>query len=475
MAGAGRRADRLTSSFCGPERLIVGLPGPEKLGGAAAWEVAFAGLEPPVVVACSGGSDSLALLALSAAAGLAPVAVHVDHGARAGSAAEAEVVAGFAERLGTGFAGETVSVAPGPNFEARARDARYAALERARERLGATAVLVGHTRDDQAETVLLNVLRGAGVTGLAGMPARRDRIVRPLLDVPRAELAAVCRALGLSPVDDPMNADPAHRRVWLRREVIPALEAGAARDLRAVLARQAAVARADSDLLDELAGELLTRAAAAPGLAVAVLGAAPEALVRRAVRLWLGAPPPSSAHVEDVLAVVRGQRRAVELPGGVEVARSGGVLRRVDDHRGYSPADVQTVPFPPVPVALPGTVAGFGVELTAWIERAAPVRWPDGRWTAVVDADLAGERAVLRTAAPGERFVPLGLAGSKAVTDALAEAGVAARARSAHPILARPDGCALWVLGYRIDDRVRVSPGTRRFLWLTVEAGGPQG
>ncbi|MEW6472679.1 MAG: tRNA lysidine(34) synthetase TilS [Actinomycetota bacterium] len=455
------------------------------------------------MVACSGGPDSLALLALSAEAGLEPVAVHVDHGARVGSATEAEVVRAFAERLGTGFAAETVAVPPGPNFEARARQARYEALERARERHGATAVLVGHSRDDQAETVLLNVLRGAGVSGLAGMPARRGTVVRPLLEVPRAELAAVCAARGLSPLEDPMNADPAHRRVWLRREVIPALEAGAARDLRAVLARQAAIARADSDLLDELAGELLTRAAGPaeklreetasaggavtdggpgrvePGLDAAVLAAAPEALARRALRQWLGSPPPSAAHVAELLAVVRGQRRAVELPGGLEVSRAGGRLHTRRIERAEHEAEASAIP-----VELPGVAAGFGVELTAWVERAAPVRWPDGKWTAVVDADLAGGRAELRPAAPGERFVPLGLGGHKAVADALAEAGVPAHARAGHPILARPgrngaggdsDGSALWVLGYRIDDRVRVSPGTRRFLWLTVEAGGPQG
>lgn len=435
----------------------------------------FAGLEPPVVVACSGGPDSVALLALAAEAGLRPVAVHVDHGARPGSAAEADVVRGFAEKLGTGFAAEAVVVPPGPNFEARARDARYEALERARQRVGATAVLVGHSRDDQAETVLLNVLRGAGITGLAGMPPRRGTVVRPLLDVPRAELAAVCAGLGLSPLQDPMNADPAHRRVWLRREVIPALESGAARDLRAVLARQAALARADSDLLDELAADLLARAGGPDrrpdrGLAVAVLAGAPEALLRRAVRVWLGAPPPSAGSVADVVAVILGERRSAQLSGGVEVVRSGGHLQRVDSYRGYSPATVQ-----PISVLLPGTAVGFGLELTSWVERAAPVRWPDGRWTAVVDADLAGAQAVLRVAAPGERFTPLGLTGSKTVASALAEAGVPAAARSGHPILARPDGCALWVLGYRIDDRVRVSPGTRRFLWLTVEVGGPQG
>jgi len=413
VAGAGRHADRLTADF--------------------------AGLDPPVVVACSGGPDSLALLALAGDAGLAPVAVHVDHGARPESVAEADVVARFASHLGTGFAGERVAVAPGPNFEARAREARYEALERARARLGATAVLVGHTRDDQAETVLLNVLRGAGVSGLAGMPARRGTVVRPLLGVPRADLAAVCARRGLAPLEDPMNADPVHRRVWLRREVIPALEAGARRDLRAVLARQAAVARDESDFLDGLAAELLAAALEDGRLRTKTLVAAPVALARRTVRLWLGPPPPSSTDVERILAVARGEHRAVEVAGGVEVRRSGGRLRRLDSYRGQSPTDVQT------PVDLPGTASGQGVELVSWVEREGPVRWPDGRWTAVADADLVGEHAVLRSDDRG---------------------GV---------LLAAPDGSPLWVLGYRVDDRVRVSPGTRRFLWLTVEAGGPRG
>jgi tRNA(Ile)-lysidine synthase len=368
------------------------------------------------------------------------VAVHVDHGSRPESAAEADVVAGFARRLGTGFAAETVSVTPGPNFEARAREARYGALERARERLGATAVLVGHTRDDQAETVLLNVLRGAGVPGLAGMPARRGPVVRPLLGVPRADLAAVCRRVGLDPLDDPMNADPVHRRVWLRREVIPALERGAGRDLRAVLARQAAVARDESDFLDTLAADLLATALEDGHLSTKALVTAPVALARRAVRLWLGPPPPSSTDVERVLAVARGEHRAVEVAGGVEVRRGGGRLRRLDVGGGQVAPNVQTFP-----VDLPGTASGHGVELTAWVERAAPVRWPDGRWTAVADADAAGDRAVLT--ADGQGTVRL----------------------------VAPDGSPLWVLGYRVDDRVRVSPGTRRFLWLTVEAGGPRG
>ena len=313
-------------------------------------------------------------------------------------------------------------------------------------------MLVGHTRDDQAETVLLNVLRGAGLSGLAGMPARRGAVVRPLLGVARADLAAVCARLGLAPLDDPMNADTAHRRVWLRREVIPALEAGAARDLRAVLARQAGVARADSDLLDGLAAELLARAAADPGagriappvdssVATAPLFEAPIALARRALRLWLGPPPPSSVEIDRVLAVVRGERRAVELAGGTTVSRH---ARRL--HRRPGPARLAVGPenHPPLTVDLPGEASGLGLDFVAWVERAAPVRWPDGRWTAVVDADRAGDRGVLRPEADGRL------------------------------LLAGPDGSPLWVLGYRVDDRVRVSPDTRRFLWLTVE-GGRQG
>jgi len=278
----------------------------------------------PVIVACSGGPDSLALLALAVDAGLDPVAVHVDHGLRAGSDTEAAFVASVATRLGARFHGERVTVEAGPNLEARARDARYEAIERARAELGATVVLVGHTADDQAETVLLNLLRGSGAAGLGGMPARRDHIVRPLLGLRRAETAEVCTRLGLTPIADPMNDDRAFRRVQLRHEVIPALEQAAGRDLVPVLARQAEVLRAESDFLDALA-----RAAWPPGDGTAparALAAMPPVLARRAVRCWLGGLPPSFDEVERVLAVARGDARATELAGGRRVRRSQGEL-----------------------------------------------------------------------------------------------------------------------------------------------------
>ena len=156
----------------------------------------------PVVVGCSGGADSLALLALAVDGGLAPIAVHVDHGLRPDSDREAGIVADAAARLGAGFDARRVTIAGEANLEARARTARYDALEAARVAHGATAVLVAHTADDQAETVLLNVLRGAAATGLAGMARRRGRIARPLLEVRRADTVALCASLGLEPLHD---------------------------------------------------------------------------------------------------------------------------------------------------------------------------------------------------------------------------------------------------------------------------------
>lgn len=280
----------------------------------------------PVVVGCSGGADSLALLALAVDRGLGPIAVHVDHGLRPGSDREAGVVADAAARLGARCETRRVTVAPGPNLEARARAARYDALEAARVEHGATAVLVAHTAEDQAETVVLNLLRGSGSAGLAGMPARRGHVVRPLLGVRRADVRAECARRQLTPWEDPSNDDLAFRRNWIRHEVLPLLEQGAGRDLTPLLTRQADVLRAESDFLDALAR------AAWPGEGGARardLAALPDPLARRSVRCWLGPPPPALDEVDAVLAVARGERRAVDLAGGRRVQRSAGVLHAV--------------------------------------------------------------------------------------------------------------------------------------------------
>ena len=269
-----------------------------------------------VTCAVSGGADSLALLVLAGRAGCRVTAVHVDHGLRVGSAAEADVVRRAAERFGAAFRAERVTVPPGPNLEARARAARYAAL--------GPGALTGHTADDQAETVLLNLARGAALDGLAGM----DPACRPLRRLRRHETRALCGTLGLDPVADPSNDDLALRRNRVRRELLPLLDAIAERDVVPVLARQAELARADTALLDELAAAIDPTDARA-------LAAAPPPLARRAVRTWLraagpGGPerhPPDAAATERVLAVARGEAVACELPGGWRVARTAGRLR----------------------------------------------------------------------------------------------------------------------------------------------------
>jgi tRNA(Ile)-lysidine synthase len=262
-----------------------------------------------VTCAVSGGADSLALLVLAVASGLDVTAVHVDHGLRPES--EADLVQAAAARLGARCTTHTVDVAPGPNLEARAREARYAVLP--------PDVLTGHTADDQAETVLLNLLRGAGLDGLAGM--RRER--HPLLDLRRHETEAVCRVEGLEFFTDPTNADPVHRRNRVRAELIPLLNDIAERDAVPILARQAGILRDEADVLDILA-------AAIDPTDARRLVTSPPALARRAVRRWLTAGldhPPDAATVERVLAVAHGMAKGTDVGAGRRVARTRNVLR----------------------------------------------------------------------------------------------------------------------------------------------------
>lgn len=274
-----------------------------------------------VTCAVSGGADSLALLALARDAGLDVTAVHVDHGLRPGSAREADVVATAAERFGASFRAERVEVPPGPDLEARARRARRAVL-------GADA-LYGHTADDQAETVLLALLRGAGPDGIAAMDSRHH----PLLDLRRRDTHAICDELGLHPVHDESNADPRFRRNRVRHEVLPLLDDVAGRDVVPLLCRLADLARADGDLLEELSAPLDPVDARA-------LAGAPIPLARRAIRRWLrphlGGHPPDAGAVERILAVARGDAVGAEVAGGIALRRTGQRLRIL---RGPATAD----------------------------------------------------------------------------------------------------------------------------------------
>jgi tRNA(Ile)-lysidine synthase len=322
-----------------------------------------------VLAACSGGADSLALAAALAheapRLGLRAGGVTVDHGLQAGSAERAAAVAGILTGMGldpvrnvrvtvrgwpvngaraSGVSGGQVdntgepgSVAwPGSHHgpEAAARAARYAALDEVARSTGAAAVLLGHTRDDQAETVLLGLARGSGGRSLAGMPARRGCYRRPVLGVSRATMREACQALGFEPWDDPHNTDPAYSRTRVRHQVLPVLEQELGPGIADALARSARQLRADCDALDALArAEAQRLADAGPGLDAGALAPLPVAIRSRVLResaIAAGCPAGAltARHIDALDALVtswRGQRWA-DLPGGVRGRRQYGRL-----------------------------------------------------------------------------------------------------------------------------------------------------
>jgi tRNA(Ile)-lysidine synthase len=271
----------------------------------------------PVDLAVSGGADSVAMLLLAVEARCTVTVWYVDHGIRVESAAEGVAVGALAEQLGAKFVLRTVAVTDGPNLEARARDARYAELP--------SGVMVGHTADDLAETVLANLIRGTGIDGLAPM-LRNETVARPMLGIRRADTLALCRSAGVAIVDDPMNADPRYRRVRIRHELLPLLHSIAKRDVTPLLARMARVTSDDVALLDGLAGEIDPTSARA-------VAAAPVALARRALSHWMvtsgvgDGHPMGLATLDRALAVAQGVMPRADLVEGWRIARTAGVLR----------------------------------------------------------------------------------------------------------------------------------------------------
>jgi tRNA(Ile)-lysidine synthase len=292
-----------------------------------------------VVAACSGGGDSLALTAclgfVAPRMGLRGGVLSVDHGLQEGSAGRAREVARLGGRLGLDPAEVlTVTVGGEGGPEAAARTARYEALTEAADRLGALVVLLGHTLDDQAETVLLRLARGSGTRSLAGMPGAFGVYRRPLLKITRSTTRAACEALGLRPWEDPHNDDPAYTRVRVRHAVLPALEQALGPGVTGALARTASLCRDDADALDAWADEVYAHVRdLGEGLRVAALRELPASIRRRVIlraALAAGAQASSlgAAHVEQVERLItewRGQR-LVELPGGVGVVRRYGTL-----------------------------------------------------------------------------------------------------------------------------------------------------
>jgi tRNA(Ile)-lysidine synthase len=372
-----------------------------------------------VLAAVSAGPDSTALVAALAAlrdvgAIAKVVALHVDHGLRPGGGEDAACAAATCARLAVPFESVRVRVGPG-NVQAQARRARYAALREGAARAGATRIATGHTRTDQAETVLLRLLRGAGARGLSGIPPRRGAIVRPLIDRSRAEGIAWLGELGLSFREDPSNATPRFARNRLRLALWPQLLLLAPSAERA-LARAADLCRDDERALAGRARALV----GGGGADVAALLGEPPAVRRRAVRLLFrmagGRGAPEAKHVDATLALLasRGPGRAA-LPGGLEARCRYGRLevgRRVPGAPGLGGE---------VAVPGPGTYAvparGL-VEIAARDEGAVP--WP----------------VALRTRRPGDRFRPEGGRGTKKLKSWLIDRKVPQEARDALLVVA---------------------------------------
>jgi tRNA(Ile)-lysidine synthase len=294
-----------------------------------------------VLAACSGGADSLALAAALAfeapKLGLAAGGVTVDHGLQAGSAEQARQVTKTLAALGLDpVECQSVSVRrPGAGPEAAAREARYAALDRAAEAAGAAAILLGHTMDDQAETVLLGLARGSGARSLAGMAERSGRCLRPLLGVRRDQTRAACAALDLEPWDDPQNDDPCFARARVRHRVLPVLEAELGPGVTEALARTARQLRADADFIDSFATSEIERitAPSPDALPLDLVAGLPEAVRSRVLRnaaVAAGCPAGAltAAHVAGLDALVTGWRgqRWIDLPGGIRGQRRYGKL-----------------------------------------------------------------------------------------------------------------------------------------------------
>jgi tRNA(Ile)-lysidine synthase len=302
----------------------------------------LADLEPGarVVVAVSGGADSMALAAatvfVGAEQGWYVVGATVDHGLQEGSADVADAVVARLAVLGLD---ETLTVratvdAPGLGPEAAAREARYALLEQVREQLEAEVVVLGHTRDDQAETVLMGLARGSGGRALAGMRRAFDHYRRPLLDVSHDDTVTACHVEGLEVWDDPHNTDPSYTRVRVRQRLLPILEDELGPGVTEALARTADQLRPDMELLDSYAAAALATATRDGGLSVEALAAMEPPIRTRVLRraaVAAGAPSGELFHqhvvaVDALVTAWRGQKW-VDLPGHLHAVRRDGLLR----------------------------------------------------------------------------------------------------------------------------------------------------
>jgi tRNA(Ile)-lysidine synthase len=383
--------------------------------------------QAPLVVALSGGADSAVLAWAVSQCSNRVRTVSVDHGMEA-SDSLMRAAADISQMLELSH--QIVVAEPSSDSETALRESRYAALQGAA--LAGEVILTGHTLDDQAETVLGNILRGTGVSGLGGIPAARGRFRRPLLDIGRAEIRDLAKVLELPFVDDPQNEDPGVRRNRIRNETIPLLADQFNPRLVEALGRLASSAVADDVVLETRAARVQVTqrdgALVVPAAALATLPLAVSVrVVRRALRMIRGPHPGTSYEILSVLQAVGGT--AVTIGSGVDVRREGPWLVFVaEDVAVPAPAEIKI-----------GSEVGFG-DWTVAADTGSPVI---GRFAATI---AKPEQLVVRTAQSSERIAFEG--GSKRIGDAMAEAGIAQRVRPMWPVI-EADGTIAWIAGVR--------------------------
>lgn len=423
------------------------------------------------VALLSGGPDSACLAAgLAGALGAGIVTgLHLNYRLRAGSDGDEETCRRLCEGLGIELVVERPELSEG-NLQSAARDARYAAAERLRAERGAGWIATGHTRTDLAETLLYRLAASPGARALLALPARRGRVVRPLLELGRDETRALAEGAGLPFAEDPSNADRRFARARLREEVLPVL-----RELNPAAEENIASTRAelgeDREALEELARRLLESAGAGRGVAAvpaSALEEAPAALRRLALRALAeraaGRPvalgPRSAAEIWRLAQEPEGGE--VELGGGVRAVCEAGYVRFTEEDRGEKPESAA--------LAVPGE-ARFGRWLVRAQLREGAVE-PEGPEVATLDADLLGSELEVRVWRDGDRMRPLGLEGTKSLQDLFTDRGVPRSLRQTLPVITAGDRIA-WVAGVAVSEDFRLTDATKESAVLTANVAGP--
>lgn len=426
-----------------------------------------------VLLAVSGGADSVAMLHLLAtavgpAARLRLAVAHVNHSLRADAGEDAAFVTDLAARFHLPCLTQTVDVPArvaetGASVEEAARELRYDALQDMACETGSIAIATAHTADDQAETVLMRLLRGAGVRGLAGIPSRRDNIIRPLLGVWRAEIETYLAAHDVLFRLDTTNLSTEFFRNRIRHELLPLLEREYAPRLRERLTRLAEGARLDAAYLDGIASVAYARHAELlpDGVALPLLAGEAPALRRR---LWRQALAAMRGGLDDIgyehLAAIEALRPREEahLPRARVIHETGRLV--------FLSADEPEETISDVSLPVPGIVELPGSRVTAACLPFAPALERDDN--AVLDAAAVEGPLHVRGWQPGDRYRPFGAPGSRKLQDIFVDAGVPKRLRPRVPVVLDAQGI-IWLAGFRIADRVKMVSTTTSTLRLHID------